>query len=325
MPSKSSKTKRSGSKTKSRTPKTLKPLLGGEQKNLDDHITAYYETKKFLKDKKILISTMTIVCKIGSLVDVETFAQKIILKKNGILFVKYGPRNDIATNRSIIQIKSKKKPSQRAFYNQTTVLIAPRNNPERRDKPINIKVFKNGSIQATGCRDMDDFKDVIENLIRILIAGYNMKNSRNQIVSVPYVTTPENVNIYDVRIKMINSNFKMGYKIDRNQLYDAIRTNHSQFTEDEEFGYIDCKFEVTGHSCVNIKYRYSSTETPSVFVFQTGSIIITGAKNYLHIVKGYEFITKLLARYKEQILVCDIDKRTMMREMKKFLRIKNSC
>ncbi len=51
--------------------------------------------------------------------------------------------------------------------------MKPTNNPTR--NYINIKVFKNGSLQITGCKDIDDFYNVFETLIRILKRGCDVK------------------------------------------------------------------------------------------------------------------------------------------------------
>ncbi len=62
------------------------------------------------------------------------------------------------------------------------------------------------------------------------------------------------------------------------------------------------------HACVNIKHKISSTVKISIFVFQTGNIIITGAKIAEHIKEAYVFIVKFLNKYKQQIKKRDISK-----------------
>nr|AEX62866.1 TATA-box-binding protein-like protein [Moumouvirus Monve] len=106
-------TKSSGSKTTNKDLiKTDKPI-----ENIQNYINAYNDTKNFLKNHKISVSTITLDCKLGTLIDVDKFAKYVVLKENEIVSVKFGNRNDPATNRIIpaADIKTKKKPSKKTF------------------------------------------------------------------------------------------------------------------------------------------------------------------------------------------------------------------
>jgi hypothetical protein len=65
--------------------------------------------KDFLEEHGITISTITLDCKLGSLININLFAKYLILKEDEIVSVKYGNRNNPATNRMIVVIPSKKK------------------------------------------------------------------------------------------------------------------------------------------------------------------------------------------------------------------------
>lgn len=284
-------------------------------------IQSYIEAKQFLKDHKISISTITLDCKLKTLIDVDKFAKNVVLKEDGIVSVKFGNRKDPATNRTIVIIKAKKKPSAKNFYNQVTILMKPMNNPER--NYINIKVFKNGSLQMTGCKDMDDFNNVTMKLIEILKRGRNIKNKKGKVTHIDFIDSPETIGIFDVKIRMINSNFRLDYKVDRKKLARLLKKNHRASTKDREVGYVECKYHPTGgHSCVNIKYKYDDKHKPSIFVFQTGAVIITGAKNLHHIIMAYHFIQKILARYYNEIRIIELDPDAVKAEISKFLREK---
>jgi len=166
--------------------------------------------------------------------------------------------------------------------------MKPTNNPSR--NPINMKVFKNGSLQMTGCKDMEDFFNVTNNLIKILIKGRKIDGKRIRFVN------QKELFIRSVKIRMINSNFRLNYKIDRDNLATNLRKYHGKNPIDTEIGYVDYKYDPNGdHSCVNIKFNYEDNIT-SIFVFQTGAVIITGAKNLHHIVMAYKFIKKILKK-----------------------------
>ena len=285
-------------------------------------LESYIKAKQFLENKKITISTITLDCKLHTLIDIDLFAKNVILSEEGIVSIKFGNRKDMATNRTIVVIKTKKKASTKNFYNQVTILMKPTNNPSR--NYINIKVFKNGSLHITGCKDMDDFYNVANTLIKILKNGYNTKGSNSKIVHVDFIDDPEEIGIFDVKIRMINSNFKLNYKIDRKKLAKILKKNHGKNgknNKNNELGYIECKYEPTGgHSCVNIKYRYDENSRPSIFVFQTGAIIITGAKNLHHIIMSYHFINKILNKYYAEIKIIELDTYEVQAEIESYFK-----
>lgn len=284
-------------------------------------IKSFMDAKDFLETHNITISTITLDCKLHTLINVDRFAKNVILRENEIVSVKYGNRKDAATNRTIVIIKAKKKPSIKNFYNQVTILMKPMNNPER--NYINIKVFKNGSLQMTGCKDMDDFNNVANTLIQILKRGRDIKNKKGITTHIDFIDAPDKIGIFDTKIRMINSNFKLDYKVDRKKLAKLLKKNHGKYTKDKEIGFVEFKYKPNGgHSCVNIKYKHDDTSKPSIFVFQTGAIIITGAKNLHHIIKAYEYIQKILAKYLNLIKIVELDFNKVKAELSNFLKNK---
>lgn len=310
----------SGSKGSVIKKKTKNVIYDPSVKQVSENVVqSYHDAKAFLEEHGIKVSTITLDCKLHTKINVERFAKYVPLCEDGVLSVKFGDPENTRTNRTIIFIKSKKKPSKRNFYNQVTIRMRPMNNPSR--NPINIKVFKNGSLQMTGCKDMDDYHNVTNTLIGILKTGVMIKRHK-KIVKARLAEEPKEIGIFDTKIRMINSNFKVDYNIDRKKLAKLLRVNHGFGSIDDEFGYIQSKYEPTGgHSCVNIKHYYDETSRPSVFVFQTGSIIITGAKNYYHIISAYKFINKLLERYYSAVRIPILDIDEVQAEIVRFKRL----
>ncbi|AEQ33220.1 TATA-box-binding [Acanthamoeba polyphaga mimivirus] len=289
--------------------------------DIDNYIETYMEAKNFLKNNNILVSTITLDCKLGTLIDVDRFAKYVVLKEEEIVSVKFGNRNNPATNRTIVVIKPKKKPSKKNFYNQVTILMKPMNNPIR--NYINIKVFKNGSLQMTGCKDMDDFYNVTLTLVKILKKGRLMKNKKGEQVKINYIDDIDKIGIYDIKIRMINSNFKLNYKIDREKLANILKKYHGKHSKDKEIGFVEYKFQpMGGHSCVNIKYNHENGNKTSIFVFQTGAVIITGAKTFDQIIIAYNFIHKILNKYYDRIKIVDLEEIVVQEEIAKYFKTK---
>ncbi len=276
----------------------------------------YNAAKRFLKENNIHISTMTIDCKLNTDINIKNMEKYCPLTKKGINSKKYGNRDGNAKTKTIKLKKKTKKKSLKNFYNQITVLISPTNSKIKYD--MNIKIFKNGSLQITGCKDMHHFHNVIDTLIEILKTSYELENKEYY-----FTDNPDAINLTDVNIRMIVSYFWFDFKIDRKNLFYLINKYHYKNTTDTEFGYIESTFNpMSGHSCVNIKHQYNEAQKTSIFVFQTGAIIITGAKNLQHIIAAYQFIDKLIHKYYKIIKIVELDIDLVKKAIKHYFKKK---
>ena len=253
------------------------------------------------------ISTMTITCNLNTLISIENIGKYINLCSGNIVCIKYG-NNKVRTLIKLKKTNKKSKRKQKNFYNQATIIIDVKN--KRR---VNVKVFKNGAIQMTGCKSIDNFVDAMSTLCNELIKKKAIfDKTEKKIIKKEFVTKPENVNISDIynfQIRMINSNFHIGFSVNRENLYKLITKAG-----------IRCSFEPCIHACVNIKYNYKNKDTISIFVFESGSIIITGAKTKSHIIDSYKFITKILYENYDSIVKNDIDKFLERPEIKELIK-----
>lgn len=283
----------------------------------DTSTQSYIDSKKFLTDKKIKISTITLDCKLHVIVDTDKLAKYVILREDGIVSIKYGDRKNAATNRTIVAVK--KKQSTKNFYNQVTILMKPTNNPTK--NYMNIKVFDNGSVHVTGCTDIDDFNNVMGTLIKILKKGQDIRTKHDKIRHIEYINDKKKIGIYDAKIRMINSNFKLPYKIDRKKVAFLLKKYHGNRTTDTEIGYVEFKHKPNGgHSCVNIKFKYDEISTPSIFMFQTGAIIITGAKNLYQIIAAYHYIFLIIDKYLGQIKIIELNPKLVNAEIELYCK-----
>lgn len=237
------------------------------------------------------ISTMTITCNLNTLIDIQNVGKYIDLSFGSIVCVKYKTNNnkmdDNTVIRSLIKIKktrqkNKKKSKRQNFNNQATLVVDVKNK-----RTVNVKIFKNGAIQMTGCKSIDDFNhalNIVCSELKKKKAVYE-KQSKS-IIPKYFVSNHESVEISKVtnfKIVMINSNFNVGFLIDREKLHGLLIKSG-----------VRSILEPNIHACVNIKFNYKNKDIISVFVFESGSIIITGAKTENHIIEAYKFITKIL-------------------------------
>ncbi len=241
--------------------------------------------------KNINISTITLTCKINTKFNVINIGKYIKLSKCGICSVEYKNEHNVNSVRSLLYKKKKKK--KRAFYNQATLEIYKENSKGY----MNIKLFNNGSIQMTGCRGLQDFVNVINLLCKELNKSIGILVDMKTFIHKPFMSEPNYMcidGVEDIRIRMINTNFRLNHHVDREILYNILKLQG-----------IDCRFEPNKHACVNIK-RQCKNNTVSIFVFEKGSVIITAARNYSQIISSYEFINKIISERKEEVTKKDV-------------------
>lgn len=219
----------------------------------------------------LMISTMTLVCKIPVKFNVVGIAKYLTLSDDFIQTITCGNNREIHRTLNIATRKKLKSKKKRNFYNQVTMIIKCVNVVD-----VNIKIFKNGSIQMTGCKKISPVIWVLDKL-------FGMLREKLDEYAEPYVflTISE---LFKFKIAMINSNFNIGFKINRDKLYYLLA--------DDKY---DCEYDPSRHAGVKLRYNlHGATKNPSIFIFGKGSIIITGARTYAQIMECYKFINVYL-------------------------------
>ena len=129
---------------------------------------------------------------------------------------------------------------------------------------------------------------------------------------------------------MINSCFKLDYKLDRKELANMLKIHHSKGTRDEKFGRVHFSYKPRGgHSCVNIKHfpdrklmnAKDKVHRTHIFVFPT-NVIITGAKNLDHVIGAYKYVMKILKHYRSKIEVIEIDRDALAKDIAAYYKEK---
>lgn len=266
---------------------TLKNNISDDTNKMITSIISKLELDKL--PEEVNISTMTLVCKFDTIFNCRNIARFVELSFDNILSVKYGKEEDLKTNRTLLQKKQKtgkKKKKKSVFYNQVSLYIAVKGKGKN---PVSMKLFSNGAVQMTGCKTIDNAVEALTKIFPELqkikaIIVKNAKTDELKIVEKPFVTVPSVLNfkcMKDFKISMINSNFFM-FSVDRTKLYNLL-------LKDEH----DVSYDPGKHACVNVKYEHIE-KTISIFVFEKGSIIITGAQTCGQICDAYNFINKYI-------------------------------
>ena len=261
------------------------------------------EKNIFTLPKGVSISTMCGKAKLGSDLDLDNIKKYLPLSSDDILTVKMSKvdmRTLIPTKKKKRRTKKIVKVKNNPFYNQITVVVRV-NEGEYIDlndeKKINIKLFRNGSIQISGLINIKNTNRALKKLIHCLGLAKARRNN-NVIEEILFAKNAMNLDITEFQIYMINSNYKVNMIIDRNKLFNLLLMKK-----------IKASYEKCIRACVIIKYIPPTDNIEekeiSIFIFEKGNIIITGARNHSHIIDSYNYVNNILLNHSDDIVKKD--------------------
>lgn len=136
----------------------------------------------------------------------------------------------------------------------------------RLDRSINALVFKNGMIQFSGIKVLNEAQEFYKDICEALDIHHSSLES--------------------CKIVMINSNFSVLSNLDIEKL---------------KFILADYESSITSRGSANIKYACSDDKVITIIVFPSGKILITGATCGKHIADAYAFITDKINEAADQV------------------------
>lgn len=248
------------------------------------------------------VATMCSTCKLGTNIKLDNIEKYMNLCEDDILCIKRSKENV----KTLIELK---KPSKRAatnnkkkqgknFYNSITLIVRVTNGKTsniNKEPRINIKLFKNGSIQMSGCKNMDDVNIVLNKIINKL-KSVKGKIEDNQIKEITFVDEIEKLSINNFKIDMIYCNYQISIQVDREKLYDLLKKKK-----------VKCIYEPCIRACVSIKYVPKAdnpdlSKEVSIFIFTKGNITITGARSRNQVIEAYNYINNIFITHTDEIV-----------------------
>ncbi len=196
------------------------------------------------------------------------------------------------------------------FYNQITVVMnIPIDYDSTITKDVNIKLFKNGSIQVSGIKSIPQCNIMINKLIELLKGEYCVFvdsddnhcafGTDGAIPKIIRFIESDHVKILNIKLNMINTMFQHHTKINRSQLYMRLielkMTNLLETTT-------RLKYQPDIHAPVHVKIDLGNKKPVTVFVFESGKILIMAAKRRENIIDAYNYINKLLEENHEYVV-----------------------
>jgi TATA-box binding protein (TBP) (component of TFIID and TFIIIB) len=258
------------------------------------------------------ISTLVTTGHLGTTIKLKTlfdqlapFILPIGYPGEGILKMEYKDKVIGYASRDVL---TKRRVSDKTFFNQSTLVIRKKRDDAPGFKEVNMKLFENGGFQMTGVTSEEFSRSVVEWLIEY----------------AKQFTTPissELLKIAKFAIQLLNSDYKMNTLAKRDEIHRLLTSQYRLFST----------LETTIYQGVNTKYYYNE-EAPldtelwgicqcarpctgqgdgksignckrvTISIFQTGSIIITGARNRSQLDEAYEFINQILRKHAADVL-----------------------
>ena len=203
-------------------------------------------------------------------------------------------------------------------------------------KIVNIKLFKNGSIQMTGSKSLDQANIALSITLKYLKKKF-IDDDGNKIRILSDKETNGKIKssllkFSGFKIDMINTNFSLDYKIHLEQFYKKLKEYEEKQKEKcknlkREYKDKLITYEPDIHAGVNIKLDREGdkkNKKVTILVFQSNdpkklcNLIITGAINENHILQAYNYVMDQINRFKSSII--KIDTEALLQEELLYLR-----
>lgn len=263
------------------------------------------------------ISTITTTATIGCEINLDTLYDNLEIcdgnSESGITYLEYGKKKSETVykgfSKKFLINRRRERPTKR-FDNQLTIVhkISP-------DTSVNMKVFKNGNIQMTGVKDPQQGSDIVDLLINMIRKLYD--DGKTEIV-----TDIKNVKNDKYKIQLINSDYRMGFEIKREKLFEIIIDDYENLCSFEPCIYQGVKLQYFWNSIIPTEQRDgvcrcttncflkkksgtghgdSNCKKITIALFASGATIITGSQNINQINDCYSFINKVVYDNSERI------------------------
>jgi TATA-box binding protein (TBP) (component of TFIID and TFIIIB) len=172
-----------------------------------------------------------------------------------------------------------------------------------------VKIFKNGTIQMTGVKTIEEGKLLNEKVFNVI---------QGIIASHPTIVKNNCIESSEFYVRLINSDFSIPYHIRRKDLHHLLISQEYGNTSSFQPGtYPGVKLQYfwnqeskTHNGICNCKEKCfgkgngigdGNCKKITVSIFESGKILITGAINFQQIDNAYSYITTLLERHKHTL------------------------
>lgn len=169
--------------------------------------------------------------------------------------------------------RNRKKTSERAasFFNQVTLRY--QDDVSRKS----VKVFTNGKLQLTGLVSLSECRFVAMYVVDTL----------NRLLGQDFTL----VNAY---VGLMNANFNLCVSVDLRKLHHIFNTQPS---------HVLALYNPETYPAINLKYTHPTGARTSVFIFGSGSVVMSGGKSMQELHNTYTYLTNLISQHRTDIVL----------------------
>ena len=240
------------------------------------------------------ITTHSAKSRINSNINLENVAKNLGLDTQ-IVFFKF-KNGEVEHIKGINPKKTSKKKKKGKFYNQMTIVVQPEAGFFN-----NVKLFRNGSISMTGIKKKENGVRSIQIIL-----------DKMKLLEADILDNKDACKVASFDITLINSDYEISFEIKRSELQNLLVNKYKIYSS----------YEPCIYPGVNSKFYWNKSYKDKPFIgkcycsdpctgkgngegngnckkitiaiFQSGSIIITGARCLEQIYSAYHFINNVL-------------------------------
>lgn len=220
----------------------------------------FFKIKEYPHEQKpsfLNLSTMTMICDLTTTVDIKMLSENFRSPSQIEVTIKKIQHN---TDYSLTKRGKKKK----TFFNQASLHFTTHTTKC-------VKVFSNGKLHITGVTSMIEAETVATFICSIL----------NKTIGV--VKGSKSIAATNLQICMINTNFSMNHGLHILALKNFLHSDN-----------IVCQYTPDTYPGLKIKFTHENKNKTSIFIFSSGQIVITGAKQMSDIIEVYTYLMDIM-------------------------------
>lgn len=267
-------------------------------------------------DSRYKVSTITATASLNTKIDLDVFFRRSNLINNereGFVYIEFGRNKSEVYQKGTRKTRSVNPRNPRSilrrFNHQVSIVI--RHEIDGAIFNVNTKLFRNGSVHLTGVKSVEHV------IVPIQILLAHIQNIHENIE--PLVQDIPQLCITNVKVALINADFKTGFEINRDLLCKLMHKQH---------GRIFCKYEPCIYPGVQVQYNWNNAMPDSsdgvckcskrctgkgmgdgdgdcnrttIAFFRSGSVILTGSMNMTQVDCAFVFAQSLMRNHRLEI------------------------
>lgn len=272
-------------------------------------------------DKPYKVSTITATGRVNTNINLDILFDHLHIsidpecEENCVIFTEYGSRKSNVVHsgyakRLAMAERRIKSGRCKRFNNQVTLVYRYKIQDPYGTVLVNTKVFKNGHIQMTGLKFVEQGKDLIIRLMDLI-------RDLDEKAGGTILEERAKMSLSEYKIRLINCDFKIGFQVRRDILHRIVNKDYKVACRYEPCIYPGCKIQYCFNGAKDVQDGVcqcirrcngkgsgngdGECKKVTVAVFQSGCIIITGGQSYEQIDAAYGFVQNCITSHFEAV------------------------